>query len=366
MSKGQAEIKTFFRSRLLAWYKRHGRLLPWRETTDPYRIWISEIMLQQTRVNTVIPYYKRFLKRFPDVFALARAPLQDVLKTWENLGYYSRARHLHAAAGIIVGRFGGRIPDTPEDIRTLPGIGDYTAGAILSIAYGRAVPAVDGNVRRILSRVFAIDRPVNDPRGQKHFFELAASLVPGKRASDFNQALMDLGATICRAKNPDCGVCPLASICLARRGGLQNDLPVSRKSPAIPHRQAVAAVVRNGKGLLLVVQRQAEGLLASLWKLPGGFVQDDENREAGLRRCVKEELGLSIRVGKKIASADHAYTHFRVTLHVYQGFPLSGKPTARGCQDWRWAAAADLKKLPLSRIDRMAVALVEISPVRFP
>lgn len=365
MSKGQAETRKLLGRRLLAWYKRHGRTLPWRETADPYRIWISEIMLQQTRVDTVIPYYKRFLKRFLDVFALARAPLQDVLKTWENLGYYSRARHLHAAAGIIVGRFGGRIPDTPEDIRTLPGIGDYTAGAILSIAYGRAVPAVDGNVRRILSRVFAIDRPVNDPREQKHFFELAASLVPGKRASDFNQALMDLGATICRAKNPDCGVCPLASLCLARRGDLQNDLPVLRKSPAIPHRQAVAAVVRNGKGLLLVVQRPAAGLLASFWKLPGGFVQDDENREAGLRRCIKEELGLSIRVGKKIASADHAYTHFRVTLHVYQGFPLSGKPIARGCQDWRWATAADLKKLPLSRIDRMAVALVEIPPSVF-
>lgn len=360
MSKGQAETGKLLGRRLLAWYKRHGRLLPWRETTDPYRIWISEIMLQQTRVDTVIPYYERFLKRFPDVFALARAPLQDVLKAWENLGYYSRARHLHAAAGIIVDRCGGRIPDTPEDIRTLPGIGDYTAGAILSIAYGRAFPAVDGNVRRILSRVFAIDRPVNDPREQKHFFELAASFVPGKRASAFNQALMDLGATICRAKSPSCQVCPLASLCLARRGGLQNDLPVSRKSPAIPHRQAVAAVVRNGKGLLLVVQRPARGLLASFWKLPGGFVQDNENREAGLRRCVKEELGLSIRVGKKIASADHAYTHFRVTLHVYQGFPLNGKPTARGCQDWRWAAAADLKKLPLSRIDRMAMAPVEI------
>ena len=358
MSKGQPETRKLLGRRLLAWYRRHKRLLPWRETTDPYRIWISEIMLQQTRVDTVIPYYERFLKSFPDVFALARAPLQDVLKAWENLGYYSRARHLHEAAKIITGRFGGRIPDTREDIQTLPGIGDYTAGAILSIAYGRAVPAVDGNVRRILSRVFAIDRPVNDPREQKHFFELAASLVPAKSASDFNQALMDLGATICRAKNPDCKTCPLALLCLARREGLQNDLPVLRKSPAIPHRQAVAAVLRNGKGLLLVVQRPPEGLLASLWKLPGGFVKDDENREAGLRHLVSEELGLSIRVGKKLASADHAYTHFRVTLQVYECFLFNGKPIARGCQNWQWATAADLKKLPLSRIDRVAVALV--------
>ncbi|MFA5279108.1 MAG: A/G-specific adenine glycosylase [Smithellaceae bacterium] len=344
--------------RLLAWYKRCGRTLPWRETADPYRIWISEIMLQQTRVDTVIPYYERFLKQFPDVFALARAPLQDVLKAWENLGYYSRARHLHEAAKIITGRFGGRIPNTLEAIRTLPGIGDYTAGAILSIAFERAVPAVDGNVRRILSRVFAVAKPINDPGEHRHFFELAASLVPKKRASGFNQALMDLGATVCRAKNPDCGACPLASLCLAHHRHLQDRLPVMRKAPAIPRRQSVAAVLRNDKGRLLVVQRPAEGLLASFWKLPGGFLKDHENPEAGLRRLVREELGLSIRVGKKIASVDHAYTHFRVTLHVYEGFLFNGKPAAKRCPNRQWAAAADLKKRPLSKIDRMAAKLI--------
>lgn len=357
MLKGQPETGNLLRRRLLAWYKRCGRALPWRETADPYRIWISEIMLQQTRVDTVIPYYERFLKIFPDVFALASAPLQDVLKAWENLGYYSRARHLHEAAKIIAVRWGGQIPDTPEDIRALPGIGDYTAGAILSIAYGRAVPAVDGNVRRILSRVFAIGKPVNDPKEQKNLFELTSSLVPGKRAGDFNQALMDLGATICQAKNPNCDACPLASLCLARRDGLQNSLPVLRKSPAIPHRQAVAAVIRNRKGLLLIVQRPAAGLLASLWKLPGGFVEDVENQKIGLCQLVREELGLSIRTGKKIASVDHTYTHFRLKLHVYECFLLSGRPGSRGCRNWRWATSADLKKLPLSKIDRMAMAL---------
>ena len=357
MLKAQPETRKRLGRRLLAWYKRFGRALPWRETNDPYRIWISEIMLQQTRVDTVIPYYDRFLKSFPDVFALASAHLQDVLKAWENLGYYSRARHLHEAAKMIVGRFDGRIPDTSEEIRTLPGIGDYTAGAISSIAFERAVPAVDGNVRRILSRVFAIGKPINDPREHKHFFELAASLVPGKRPGDFNQALMDLGATICRAKNPACGACPLAPLCLARRDGLQNDLPVLRRSPAIPHRQAVAAVLRNRKSLLLVVQRPAAGLLASFWKLPGGFLKDQENPEAGLRRLVREELGLSIRVGKKLASVDHAYTHFRVTLQVYECFLFNGKPIVRGCRNRQWATAADLKKLPLSKIDRMATKL---------
>lgn len=358
MTKSPSETGALLARRLLAWYKRNGRALPWRETVDPYRIWISEIMLQQTRVDTVIPYYERFLKKFPDVFALARAPLQDVLKAWENLGYYSRARHLHDAAKIITGRFGGRIPDTAHDIRTLPGIGDYTAGAILSIAFGRAVPAVDGNVRRILSRVFAVGKPINDPGEHRHFLELAASLVPKKRASDFNQALMDLGATICRAKNPDCDACPLASLCLAHRHASQDRLPVMRKSPAIAHRHSVAAVLRNDKGRLLMAQRPAGGLLASLWKLPGGFVKDDEHRETALRRLVREELGLSIRVGKKIASVDHAYTHFRVTLHVYEGFLLNGKPAVQHHPSRQWATAADLKKLPLSKIDRMAANLI--------
>jgi len=358
MPKNPPETGGLLARRLLAWYRRRGRALPWRETNDPYRIWVSEIMLQQTRVDTVIPYYERFLKQFPDVLTLARAPLQDVLKAWENLGYYSRARHLHKSAKLIAGRFGGRIPDTLEDILTLPGIGTYTAGAILSIAYGRAVPAVDGNVRRILSRVFAVGNPINDPVEQRHFFERAVTLVPEKRAGDFNQALMDLGATICRTKNPACGACPLAAMCLAHCLGLQDRLPVSRKPPAIPHRQAVAAVLRNREGRLLIVQRPASGLLASLWKLPGGFLKNNENPQAGLRRLVGEELGLVIRVGKKIASADHAYTHFRATLQVYEGFRFNGKPAARGCQDWRWASGTVLKKLPLSKIDRMAVNLI--------
>jgi A/G-specific adenine glycosylase len=285
--------------------------------------------------------------------------LQNVLKVWENLGYYSRARNIHAAARMIVEKFDGRIPDNLEAIKTLPGVGQYTAGAILSIAYGQVIPAVDGNVRRILCRLFAIRKPVDDAQVQKQLQKIAALLIPVKHPGDFNQALMDLGATICKAKNPDCSRCPVACHCQARLHDLQNVLPITRKAPAIPHRKAAAAVIRNSKGMLLVVQRPASGLLASLWKLPGGFITADEYMEKSLRRSVKEELGISIRPGKHLASVNHTYTHFRITLQAYECRLLKGTPKPLGCPNWRWASLTDLKKLPLSKIDRMIVSQAE-------
>jgi A/G-specific adenine glycosylase len=316
-------------------------------------------MLQQTQVDTVIPYYHRFLKAFPTVSSLARAPLQKVLKVWENLGYYSRAGNIHAAARMIVEKFGGQIPDNWEEIKSLPGVGLYTAGAILSIAYGQAIPAVDGNVRRILCRLFAIRKSVDNTREQKQLQKLAASLIPAKNPGDFNQALMDLGAMICKAKNPDCSRCPIAALCQARLHDLQNVLPITRKAPAIPHRQAAAAVIRNSKGMLLIVQRPASGLLASLWKLPGGFIKSGEDTENSLRRSVKEELGISIQPGKHLASVNHTYTHFRITLQAYECRLLKGAPKPIGCQNWQWASPTNLKKLPLSKIDRMIVSQAE-------
>jgi A/G-specific adenine glycosylase len=356
MIKDAAEIKNLLGRKLLAWYKHHQRSLPWRNTNDPYRIWISEIMLQQTQVNTVIPYYQRFIKSFPNVRTLADAPVQDVLKIWENLGYYSRARNIHAASRIIINQWDGRIPDKLEEIKAIPGIGEYTAGAILSIAYGQAVPAVDGNVRRILSRVFAIRKPVDDPREQKKLRDLAAALVPAKHPGEFNQALMDLGATVCRAKTADCSRCPLSGLCRAKLNNLQNILPITKKTRAIPNRRAVAAVIRNSEDLLLVVQRQASGLLASMWKLPGGYIEEGENINDILQHCVKEELNISIRVGRYLASVNHVYTHFRLTLQAYNCRLVKGDPEARTCQDWRWVTSAQLKKLPMSNIDRKILA----------
>jgi A/G-specific adenine glycosylase len=353
MKKNIVHIEAAVARLLLAWYKKNKRPLPWRETRDPYRIWISEIMLQQTQVDTVIPYYRRFLTTFPDVKALAEATLEEVLKVWENMGYYSRARHLHSAARMIVATFGGRIPDSWVEIRSLPGIGAYTAGAILSIAYGQAVPAVDGNARRILSRLLAVRDPLDSPQIQKQLHLAAAALVPSKNPGDFNQALMDLGATICKAKAPECARCPISRSCRARKLEWQAVLPIMKKRPPLPHRQAAAAVIRNERGDILIVQRPATGLLASLWKFPGDFIPSADSAIEALPIRIREELGIRVRIRRHLATVDHAYTHFRITLHAYDSQLSRGTPQAIGCQNWRWIRPEDVKGLPFSKIDRM-------------
>ena len=345
---------------LLAWYGRRRRILPWREHPDPYRVWISEIMLQQTQVDTVIPYYSRFLERFPDAAALAAAPLDDVLKAWENLGYYARARHLHQAALILVEKFNGVIPDTWEAIITLPGIGHYTAGAILSIAFGKPVPAVDGNANRVLSRLYGIREPVDRLETQKYLRTLAVSLIPETAPGSFNQALMDLGAMICTPKSPACAGCPLRMPCKARQDGVQDLLPMSEKKPPPPHERVTAAVIFNRQGQVLIVRRPARGLLGSLWKFPGNIVGKKEMLEEGLTRTVREELGIRIRVGKPLASVNHAYTHFRITLTAFRCFRHSERPSALACQEWRWASREDLEKLTFSKADRTVISMIKL------
>ena len=353
MIKEAKKIQSALARDLLSWYDREKRSLPWRKTTDPYRIWVSEIMLQQTRVDTVIPYYHRFLEAFPSVGALAEAPLQEVLKVWENLGYYARARHLHTAAGMVVEKFSGRVPDTRESLKTLPGVGQYAMGAILSIAYGQAVPAVDGNVRRILSRLFALEDPVDQPRTERLLQQVASLLIPRRRSGDFNQALMDLGATICRAKTPDCPFCPLVSHCRAQAQGRQHDIPRKTKGQPLPQRLEAAAVVWNRAGHILMVQRPAKGLLGSLWKFPGGFIKEANHREDQLQDLIAQELGVRIHVGPLLAKSQHAYTHFRTTLYAYESRISRGKPCPPGGQAWLWVPSDALRTLPLAKIDRM-------------
>jgi A/G-specific adenine glycosylase len=243
-----------FAKRLLDWYARHQRPLPWRRTRDPYRLWVSEIMLQQTQVETVKPYYARWLRRFPTLKALAAAPQQEVLAAWEGLGYYARARNLHRAAQTVMREHAGRIPATVEGLLTLPGIGRYTAGAIASLAFGADAAVLDGNVKRVLARAFDYAEDVKSPRGERDLWALAESLVPSGRAGDYNQALMDLGATICTPRSPACRICPLLGLCLAQRRGVQLERPVVKKRAALPRHTLAAGVIRR-RGRVHLLQR---------------------------------------------------------------------------------------------------------------
>ncbi len=338
--------------KLLSWYELNQRDLPWRRQPSPYAVWVSEIMLQQTRVETVIPYFQRWMERFPSVEALAQASLQQVLSAWEGLGYYSRARNIHKAAQIIVGQYTGRLPDDPQALRKLPGIGRYTAGAIASIAFEKDEPALDGNIRRVLARLFNVRQPARSPVGERRLWELASELLPPGRAGDFNQALMDLGATLCTPQAPDCQRCPLPADCAAFKMGLQEELPVAASKAAIPHHTVTAAVIqRNGQ--VLITQRPANGLLGSLWEFPGGKLKPGEDLAACLQREIKEELEAEILVGEPFGEYRHAYTHFRVTLHAFLCQLDEGKtPRAVQVQDLRWVKPEELVDYPMGKIDR--------------
>jgi A/G-specific adenine glycosylase len=338
--------------KLLSWYELNQRDLPWRKQHSPYAIWVSEIMLQQTRVETVIPYFQRWMQRFPDVEALAQSSLQEVLSIWEGLGYYSRARNLHKAAQIIVNQYGGRLPDEARALRSLPGIGDYTAGAIASIAFGRDAPALDGNIRRVLARLDNMSEPARSPAGERRLWELAARLLPAGKAGDFNQALMDLGATLCTPQAPDCQRCPLSIDCAAYQLDRQEQLPVTASKAAIPHYTVTAAVIQRD-GQVLITQRPANGLLGSLWEFPGGKVEPGEDLAACLQREIKEELEVEIRVSEPFGEYRHAYTHFRVTLHAFL-CQLCGRnsPKAVQVQDLRWVKTEELADYPMGKIDR--------------
>jgi A/G-specific adenine glycosylase len=263
--------KQYFSTELLAWYRRHRRDLPWRRSSNPYFIWISEVMLQQTRVDTVIPYFHRFTERFPTMEALANAPEEEVLKMWEGLGYYSRARNLQGAIREVQERYGGVVPNTKEEISSLKGVGPYTAGAILSIAYNKPEPAVDGNVMRVLSRYFLIEADIMKPSTRGLMEQLAKELIPEGTAGDFNQALMELGAMVCTPRSPHCLTCPVMEHCSAREAGMEDELPIKKKSkPPRPEWRMAALVEGVGEhtGQILIRQRPQEGLLARMWELP--------------------------------------------------------------------------------------------------
>jgi len=329
------------RRRLLKWFDANARDLPWRRTQDPYAIWLSEIMLQQTQVETVKAYYVRFLKHLPTVDHFARAPLDRILKLWEGLGYYSRARNAHKAAKQVVTEFGGEFPVTVEGLQQLSGVGRYTAGAIASIAFGVRAPLVDGNVVRILCRIFCLHGNPTTSVMQKKLWALATDLVPAKRPGDFNEAMMELGATVCHRQSPDCTQCPLKTICQAHQQGVQSLLPERVKRKPRPKVQVAVGVIYK-RGRILIDKRKPEGLLGGLWEFPGGKKESRESFKQALKREVREELDIEVKVNDKLIVVDHAYTHFEVQLHVYACEFVSGQPKCLACTDIKWVFPSQL------------------------
>jgi len=340
------------RTKLLQWYSHRQRDMPWRGVDDPYAIWVAEVMLQQTRVETVRPYYHRWMDRFPTVFSLAAATTDDVLKAWEGLGYYARARNLHRAAQRIVRDHQGQIPDNWDDLRGLPGIGDYTAGAVLSIAFSKPFPAVDGNVRRVLAHLFAIDAPIHRSAVERQMYDLAARMIPTERPGDFNQALMDLGAEVCQPRTPDCASCPLAADCLAFQQGRQADFPVQTMRRKLPHYEMTTGVIWGPQNKVLMARRPWQGLLGGMWSFPSGKRIAGETREVSLHQAIQAMLGVHVAVEEPIATIEHAYTHFRITLHAFHCRYLNGEPQPISCAEWKWIVPEEIQKLALPRTDQ--------------
>ena len=342
------------RDALLAWYDANRRDLPWRRTRDPYAVWISEAMLQQTRVETVIPYWHRFLERFPDVATLASAELEEVYELWAGLGYYTRARNLSRAAQAVMQRFGGELPDDAEALRSLPGIGRYTAGAVASIAFDRQEPVVDGNVERVLARRLGLRTNVKAPETAKQIWQEALQLARGTRPGDLNQALMELGATLCTPRSPRCDHCPWSASCSACAVGDAEQIPRKVPKAAVKKARAVAALVlRRGRALL--VRRPAGSLLGGFWELPGGEISRGETPKDALGARLAERLGLRLLELRAAGVVKHTFTHRSLQLHLFAAAALPGRVRLDGYAKHRWMPLAELSGLHTSVLTRKAL-----------
>jgi len=341
-------------SRLLDWYRENKRTLPWRDRRPPdaYAVWVSEIMLQQTRVEAVIPYFEKWMEQFPSVQVLAEASEQDVLTAWEGLGYYSRARNLHKAAKIIADEYQGRLPGEVALLLKLPGIGRYTAGAITSIAFDKDEPALDGNLKRVYARLYDVSEPVDSPAGEKILWRLAKENLPVGHAGDFNQALMDLGSTVCLPKRPRCLICPLMMDCKARANGTQEMRPVKKPRKEIPHHILAAGIITR-KGRVLLAKRPSNGLLGGMWEFPNGRVDGDP--EKGLANVLKTGYSLKVRRREAVGVVQHAYTHFKVTVHAFR-CDLEAGPEGT---DLKWIPMKELSDYPMGKVDRQIANLIK-------
>jgi len=334
--------KDIFQHNLLDWFSKNKRSLPWREDYTPYKIWVSEIMLQQTQMERGVTYFTRWIRKFPSIVSVARAPEDEILNMWEGLGYYRRARNLHKTAQLIVDRYAGIFPTDHATILSLPGIGPYTAAAISSIAFEKPIPVLDANVTRVLARIFDVSTPVATSTTRQSLTDYATDLLPPSHARDFNQALMELGALVC-TKSPVCGACPLQSLCKALEKGTILERPVLKKPPAaIPVTMASGVLVHNGR--IFIQKRCADDLWAGLWEFPGGNVISGESPRSAVVRAFMEKTELAVYPLKKIAVIKHSYTRYRVTMHAYfcelRGLP---HPTLHAAQSCQWVTPAELQ-----------------------
>ncbi|HEY5312421.1 MAG TPA: A/G-specific adenine glycosylase [Pirellulales bacterium] len=346
------------RRRLLAWYGRNARDLPWRRTRDPYSVWVSEIMLQQTQVATVEGYFQRFLAAFPTIDALAAAPQEHVLRLWEGLGYYRRARQLHAAAQVLVREHGGRFPAVRAQVLALPGIGRYTAGAILSIAFDQPEPILEANTFRLLSRLIAFRENPQSPAGRQILWQLAEELVPARGAGTFNQALMELGGQVCTPRAPRCGQCPLRSLCQAQQSGLQEETGRAAVKPPSTAVREAAIVVRRGRRVLLV-ERGEGGRWAGLWDFPRfPLTGKPADLADEARQTLGDRYGLEVAPLEPLVTLKHSVTRFRITLMCYEAQHIGGKPAGEGIAASRWLRPAELADFPLNVTGRKLARLL--------
>lgn len=346
-----AGFRRRLRQRLLRWFDRHRRDLPWRHGRDPYRIWVSEIMLQQTQAVTVARHFGPFLEAFPTIAALASADEQAVLRLWEGLGYYRRARDLHRAAQVLAERHGGRFPDDAQALGDVPGIGRYTLGAVLSQAFDRRLPILEVNSRRVLSRLFGVRGEVTRGPAQRWLWHVAEEILPRRRVGDFNQSLMELGALVCTPARPRCSLCPIAADCAAFRRGLQDTVPARSAAPAPVHVRE-AAVVVSRQGRVLLVQRPSHGRWANLWEFPHGELLPDETHEAAVARLLPALTGIRGSVGPELMMVRHTIMHYRVTVVCFESRHRAGRFLAGAYQDGRWLLPNQLSAYPVSMPQR--------------
>ncbi|MEA3286088.1 MAG: A/G-specific adenine glycosylase [Candidatus Marinimicrobia bacterium] len=349
-----------FTNKLLLWFhtERASVAVPGRTESDPYAIWIAEVMLQQTQVTTVWPYYRKWFTDFPEITDLAEASLDHVLKLWEGLGYYSRARNLHKAANYILEEFEGRLPSSVDQLLKIPGIGPYTAAAIASLAFGQAVPLIDGNVLRVFSRLERINENITRPQIKAILRDQLSQLISVEQPAAFNQGLMDLGRVICTPKHPNCESCPIAKVCGAFQAGRVEDYPVKPRKSAIPHYNIVIGLIKKD-GQILIQKRPPRGLLGGLWEFPGGKIERGESPEVALLREIKEETTLEVELAETIGTIRHAYTHFRITLVAFFCDWRKGEAKTHAATENRWISMNELDQFAFPKANLKILELLK-------